>query len=80
MVAAAVEAAVPGEVDEVDEELAADGAGEAGRVPQGRGREAGRRHADVPAVDQAGALEGQKKNTNQFKKKTALFHHFFFVL
>ena len=55
------------EVDEVDEELLADGAGEAGGVPDPGGPGPGGPHADVPAQDTVAALRaymsaiGEKK-------------------
>ncbi len=60
MVPPAEELPVLVEVDEVDEELLADGADEAGRVPQVAGAEAGGRHADVAAVNASRALEEEK--------------------
>ena len=45
------------EVDEVDEQLLADGANEAGRMPDAVLSGTRRRHADVTAVNVAGALQ-----------------------
>ena len=57
MVSSAVEFAVLVEVDEVDQQLLADGAGEAGGVPD-TGRACSRgSHADVSAQDSVPALQ-----------------------
>ena len=68
VVPAAEERPVLVEVDEVDEELPADGADKAPRVPQGGGAGAGGRHADVPAGEGATALEWEKRTDFQGKK------------
>jgi len=47
VVAAAVHASIPVEVDEVHEELAADAAGEARRMPTGIGAQSRGEHCDV---------------------------------
>ena len=57
VVPAAEERPVLVEVDEVDEELPADGADKAPRVPQGGGAGAGGHHTDVAAGEGATALE-----------------------
>ncbi len=60
MVPPAEELPVLVEVYEVNEELLADGADKAGRVPQVAGAKAGGRHADVAAVDASRALGEEK--------------------
>ena len=57
MVSTAVELAVLVEVDQVDEQLLADGAGKAGGVPDSLGACARRCHADVSAKDRVSALQ-----------------------
>lgn len=51
MVASAVHAPIPVEVDKVHEELAADGAGEARRMPAGIGAQSRGEHGDVARGD-----------------------------
>ena len=57
MVSTAVELAVLVEVDQVDEQLLADGAGKAGGVPDPLGARARSCHADVSAEDRVSALQ-----------------------
>ena len=57
MVSTAVELAVLVEVDQVDEQLLADGAGKAGGVPDPLGSRARGCHADVSAKDRVSALQ-----------------------
>lgn len=59
VVPAAVDLAVLVEVDQVHQELVADGAYEAGRVPANPVAGARREHGDVPAVNLASALRGK---------------------
>lgn len=47
MVASAVHTPIPVEVDEVHQELPADAAGEARRMPAGIGTQSGGKHGDV---------------------------------
>jgi hypothetical protein len=53
------------EVDEIDKELVADGADEAGRVPAAVGPGARRGHADVAAIDVAGTLQTSSEVVSQ---------------
>ncbi len=61
MVPPAEELPVLVEVDEVNEELLADGADEAGWVPKVAGAKAGGCHADVAVVNASRALEKEKQ-------------------
>lgn len=70
MVAAAVELPVLVEVDEVDQQLLADGAREAGGVPHPRGASSRCSHTDVPAQDSVPALRrGVRGRTGRMRSK-----------
>lgn len=56
VVAAAVEPAVPPEVDQIDQQLTADAADEAGGMPKGGRTRAARRHGHLAGRDRAPAL------------------------
>lgn len=57
MVASAIHASIPVEVDEVHEQLAADAAGEAGRMPAGIGAQSRGEDGDVARGNQFVALQ-----------------------
>lgn len=62
MVSSAVEATLFIKVDQVDEELSADAAGEAARVPAGIWPGPGREDADVSRRQRFFALQGKETN------------------